>query len=92
MRQLHERIVFKPVMIEDLTPLERKRAMESLIFLTEKRDKIVKARFCANGSTQREYTPKEEATSPTAATESILLTGAIEAKQNIIIYINITLS
>ena len=31
---------------------------------------------------QRPYTPKEEATSPTAATESILLTGVVEAKQN----------
>ena len=81
-RQLHDRVVFKPIRVEDLTPLEKQRAMESLIFLTEKRDKRVKARMCANGSTQRAYTPKEEATSPTAATESILLTGVIEAKQN----------
>ena len=82
MQQLHDRVVFKPVRVESLTPLERQRAMESLIFLTEKRDKRIKARMCANGSTQRAYTPKEEATSPTAATESILLTGVIEAKQN----------
>ena len=81
-RQLHDRVVFKPVRVEDLTTLERRRAMESLIFLTEKRDKSIKARTCADGSTQRAYIPKEEAASPTAATESILLTGAIEAKQN----------
>ena len=56
--------------------------MESLIFLTEKRDSKIKARTCANGSTQREYTLKEEATSPTAATESIIITGVVEAKQN----------
>ena len=80
-RQLHDRVVFKPVRVEDLTTLERRRAMESLIFLTEKRDKSIKARTCADGSTQRAYIPKEEAASPTAATESILLTGAIEAKQ-----------
>ena len=55
--------------------------MESLVFLTEKRDGTVKARACANGSTQRSYTNKEETASPTAATESILITGVIEAKQ-----------
>jgi hypothetical protein len=41
----------------------------------------VKARTCANGSTQRPYTPKEEAASPTAATEAIMITGVIDAKQ-----------
>ena len=81
MKQLHDRIVFEPIIIAELTPLERKRAMESLIFLTEKRDGTVKARTCANGSTQREYIPREEATSPTAATEAILITGVLDAKQ-----------
>jgi hypothetical protein len=36
-----------------MTTLERKRAMESLIFLNKKRDgETVKARMGANGSTQ----------------------------------------
>jgi Reverse transcriptase (RNA-dependent DNA polymerase) len=56
--------------------------MESLIFLVEKRDGRVKARACANGSSQREYISKEDAASPTAATESILLTATIDAKEN----------
>ena len=55
--------------------------MESLIFLTEKRDGLVKARTCANGSTQQDYIPREDAASPTASTDSILITGVIEAKQ-----------
>jgi hypothetical protein len=38
-----------------MTELEKERAMESLIFLTEKHDGTVKARTCANGSTQHEY-------------------------------------
>jgi hypothetical protein len=46
-RQLHDRIVFEPIHIEDMTPLERKRATESLIFLAEKRDETIKARMCA---------------------------------------------
>jgi hypothetical protein len=64
-----------------MTMLERKRAMESLIFLTEKRDETVKAQVCANGSTQRAYISREEASSPTAASEAILITGVIDAKQ-----------
>ena len=55
--------------------------MESLIFLTEKKDGRIKARACANGSTQREYTKRDEAASPTAMTESHLITAVIDAKQ-----------
>jgi hypothetical protein len=56
--------------------------MESLIFLNEKRDgETVKARMCANGSTQQAYISREEATSPTAALEAIITTGVIDAKQ-----------
>ena len=43
MKQLHDRVVFEPILIAEMTQLERKRAMESLIFLTEKRDGTVKA-------------------------------------------------
>ena len=82
MRQLHERAVFEPIRVNDMTQVERKRAMESLIFLVEKRDGRVKARTCANGSTQCAYMERDEAASPTAMTESILITATIDAKQN----------
>jgi hypothetical protein len=82
MKQIHDRVVFEPISIEKMTMLERRRAMESLIFLTEKRDETIKARVCANGSTQRAYIAREEASSPTAASEAILITGVIDAKQN----------
>jgi Reverse transcriptase (RNA-dependent DNA polymerase) len=81
MKQLHDRVVFKPIAIEKLSSIEKRRAMESLIFLTEKKDGRIKARTCANGSTQREYTDREEAASPTALTESNLITAVIDAKQ-----------
>jgi hypothetical protein len=81
LKQLHNRTVFEGIKIKDMTPLERKRAMESLLFLVEKRNGKIKARTCANGSTQREYIDREDATSPTAATEAILITGVIDAKQ-----------
>jgi hypothetical protein len=82
MKQIHDRVVFEPISIEKMTILERKRAMESLIFLTEKKDETVKVRVCANESTQRAYMSREEASSPTAASEAILITGVIDSKQN----------
>jgi hypothetical protein len=51
MCQLHKWTVFKPIRVDDMTQVERKRAMESLTFLVEKHDGRVKARACANGST-----------------------------------------
>jgi hypothetical protein len=56
--------------------------MDSLIFLVEKSDGRIKARTCANGSLQRNYIDKEEATSPTALTQAIMITAAIEADEN----------
>ena len=56
--------------------------MESLVFLVKKQDGRIKARTCANGSTQREYTDQDDAASPTTMTDSILIsTGTIDAKQ-----------
>jgi hypothetical protein len=82
MKQLHDRVVFEPIRIEDLTDIEKRRAMESLIFLVEKRDKSIKGRACANGSSQREYMERDEAASPTTMTESVMITATIDAKQN----------
>jgi hypothetical protein len=81
MKQLNDRVVFEPISVNEMTALERKRAMESLVFLNEKRDESVKARFCANGSTQRACIPRKETSSPTAASEAIITAGVIEAKQ-----------
>ena len=82
MKQLHDRVVFEPIRIEGLTDIEKRRAMESLIFLVEKRDKSIKGRACANGSSQREYMDRDEAASPTTMTESVMITATIDAKQN----------
>jgi hypothetical protein len=53
--------------------------MESLIFLSERKDKSIKARHCANSSTQRSYMECKEVSSPTVSTESTMLTAVIEA-------------
>ena len=56
--------------------------MESLLFLVEKRNGKIKAQTCVNGSTQHKYIEREDATSPTAATDAILITGVLDAKQH----------
>ena len=80
--QLVNRKVFKPIKLEDLSLKEKQKAMNSLIFLTEKRDGTIKARACANGSVQRKYIHKEDAASPTVSVETLLTTCVIDAKQN----------
>ena len=79
--QLHNREFFKPVMLSDLIREEKDKAMNSLIFLTEKRDGTIKARACANGSTRRTHIDKNKAASPTVTTEAILTTAVMNAKQ-----------
>lgn len=74
LKQLHDRNIFEPIRIENLS--ERKRAM------AEKRDGRIKGRACANGSNQRSFIDKDEASSPTVATEAVLITGVIDAHEN----------
>jgi hypothetical protein len=51
------------------------------IILIETKDKTIKGRTCANGSTQHKYVNRKDTTSPTAATKSILLTATIDAEE-----------
>jgi len=60
---------------------ERKRAMQSLLFLIEKRDGTRKARHCANGSVQQNWISSEDTASPTVHVQLVLLTGAIDAEE-----------
>ena len=64
-----------------MTNRERKRAQRALLFLTEKRDGLVKGRAVYDGSWTREWLNKEDTTSPTSSTESILLTGVIDGHE-----------
>ncbi len=80
-KQLHGRGVFKPIHPNDITPSEKKKVMGSHTFVVEKRDGRKKGRTVADGSTQRSYVDKDDAASPTASTEAVLLTGVIDAKE-----------
>jgi hypothetical protein len=55
--------------------------MESFLFLTEKRDGRIKGRLVYNGKPTRDCLSKEDAASPTASLEGIMLTGIIDAKE-----------
>ena len=53
MQQLYDCQCFKPVSYNSLSERECKRAVESLIFLTEKNMvESIKARYCAYGNPQ----------------------------------------
>jgi Reverse transcriptase (RNA-dependent DNA polymerase) len=70
---------FEPLRWEHLTIDEKKKILESHMFLQEKRDGKIKGRTVAGGNKQRGFISKEEASSPTVATESVILTSVIDA-------------
>ena len=47
--QLHQQGCFHLIDVNQLTPAEREKALESLIFLTQKRDGLVKGQTCVDG-------------------------------------------
>ena len=71
--------MFEPLDPNKLTTQEKKKALESHLFLKQKRDNSIKGRMVAGGDKQRPYIQKEDATSPTAHLESVLLTATIDA-------------
>jgi hypothetical protein len=81
LEQLHKRNCFTPIDVNKLSPMEKRKTMEALMFLTEKRDKSIKGRMVYNGKPTREWLSREDAASPTVALESIMLTAIIDAKE-----------
>ena len=79
--QLHWRKTFIPRKYIDLTPDQRKRILESHMFIVKKRTGEYKARLVAGGNKQRDYLTKEDASSPTVSTESVILTATIDARE-----------
>jgi hypothetical protein len=85
LKQLHDYGTYVPVDAQELTPEQKKQALASLIFITEKRCGRIKSRACVNGSTQRDYIPKENTASPTVMTDSVMITSAIDAHEGRVI-------
>jgi hypothetical protein len=81
MGQLHTRKVGVPVDSNSLSRDQKRASLRYLMFLTKKRCGRIKARGCADGRKQRETTNKEDASAPTVAIESVLLSATIDAMQ-----------
>jgi hypothetical protein len=52
------------------------------MFLKKKRSGRIKGRGCADGRKQRIHTKKEDASSPTVAIESVMLSCVIDAEED----------
>jgi hypothetical protein len=81
LRQLDYREVIEPVNGKKLSQEQKRKALNYLMYLKQKRCGRIKARGCADGRKQRLYKSKEETTSPTVSTEALFLTSAINAKE-----------
>jgi hypothetical protein len=81
MKQLHFRNTSKPKHWRELSQVQRQTVLESHMFLKQKRDGKIKGRTVAGGNKQRDYISKEDASSPTGATESVLLSCIIDAEE-----------
>ncbi len=79
--QLHKRTCFTPISVADLTPEEKRKAQEALMFLCQKRDGTHKGRMVYNGAGTRDWLRPEDARSPTCSLESLLLLAMIDAKE-----------
>ena len=81
LRQLHEREALEPKNPDYMTKEEKRGALPYLMFLKQKRNGTIKGRGCADGRRQRVFTAKEEASSPTVATESVFLSCTVDAME-----------
>ena len=79
MKQLHFRDTFEPLHPKTLSKKQIKEVLESHLFLKKKRDDSIKGRMVAGGNKQRGIIPPQEASSPTASLESVILTATIDA-------------
>jgi len=52
------------------------------MFLKEKRDGTIKARGWADGRSQRDYMTKSDTSSPTVSLEAMMMSCAIDSKEN----------
>jgi hypothetical protein len=82
MKQLHLRKTFKPKHWLELSKSQRQTVLESHMFLNLKRDGKIKGRTVSGRNKQRNNISKEDASSPTVATESVLLLCIIDAEEH----------
>ena len=72
--QMHTRRGLRSIAVAELTRRERLRAQEGLMLLTRKQTGECKGRLVYNGKNTREWISREDKSSPTVLTESLMLT------------------
>ena len=80
-QKIHDMNTYKPMYASKIFYQERKDALASILFITEKSNGDVKTRKVAIGSKQRTYDGyyKSNSSSPTVNTDSVFLTGVVDA-------------
>jgi hypothetical protein len=78
MEQLNTRKVAKPVDSSKIYKVQKRASLRYLVFMPKERCGKIKARGCADGRKQQDTTTKEEASSPTVAIESVMLSSTID--------------
>ena len=81
MQQIHDIGMCEPQDTSKLSKQEKCNALESLLFVTEKKDGRIKSRKCAMGNKQRTHDGYEKSAgnSPTITTWCLILMAAIDA-------------
>ena len=64
-----------------MTHTQRQTVLDSHMFIKEKREVTIKGRAVAGGIKQRDYISKEYVSSPTIATEEVLLSCIIDSEE-----------
>ena len=81
MKQPHFRDTFRPKHWHELSSHQKLMVLELHMFLKEKRTGKIKGRTVTSGNKQRNCIQKEDASLPTIATESMLLTCTVDAQE-----------
>ena len=67
MKQLDDQTCYLPLMVQDMTTGERMKAQNTIVLLTKKRDRTIKARSVYNGKETRDWILKEHSASLTVS-------------------------
>eukprot|EP00957_Ditylum_brightwellii_P185361 14114210-Ditylum_brightwellii.AAC.1 len=80
-QQLHDMDTFDPKHEKELTSEQKRKALKALMFLKQKRHRLIKGRTCADERAQRGDMPKGDAASPTVSPEAVLITAVIDTME-----------
>jgi hypothetical protein len=79
LKQRHTRDTFMPQYSKTLSDEHKRGALESFMFIKEKRDGSIKGRACTDGRKQSKAAVPMYDTSPTVTLEAVLITATIDA-------------